>query len=207
MVESQIRPNKVTDPRLIEALESLPRELFVPKALRGVAYVDEDIAVATDRYLMEPLVLARLLQAAALEPTDTALDIGCATGYSTALLGRLASMVVGLEGDAALAAEAKRRLAELSIDNAVVVEGRLTAGYREQAPYNVILLGGRVEHIPDTLIEQLAEAGRLVAVLGRPGVSRAIVMTRRGGTVSSREIFDAAVPPLPGFERETGFVF
>jgi protein-L-isoaspartate(D-aspartate) O-methyltransferase len=207
MVESQIRPNKVTDPRLIGALESVPRELFVPKPLRGIAYVDDDIAVAEDRYLMEPLVLARLLQAAALEPGDTALDVGCATGYSTALFGRLAGMVVGLECDRRLAAEAQRRLAELGVDNAVVVDGRLTEGHAKEAPYDVILLGGRVERIPERIIEQLADGGRLVGVIGRSGLGRAIVMTRRGGTVSSREIFDASVPPLPGFEREPGFVF
>ncbi len=207
MVESQIRPNKVTDPELIDALRSLPRELFVPKAVRGIAYVDEDIAVAPDRFLMEPMVLARLLQEAAVAATDMVLDVGCCTGYSTAVLARLANAVVGLEADPALAAQASDRLSELDIDNAVIVEGALEAGYPRQAPYDLILLGGRAERIPSEFIEQLAEGGRLVGVVGDAGMGRACVLTKRRGATSRREIFDAAVRPLPGFERRKGFVF
>ena len=207
MVESQIRPNKVTDPDLIEALRRLPRELFVPKAMRGIAYVDEDIAVAPDRYLMEPMVLARLLQEAAVAATDMVLDVGCCTGYSTAVLARLANAVVGLEGDPALAAQASDRLSELDIDNAMIVEGALEAGYPRQAPYDLILLGGRAERIPSEIIGQLAEGGRLVGVIGDSGMGRACVLTKRGGTTTRREVFDAAVRPLPGFECRKGFVF
>ncbi|MFQ5955331.1 MAG: protein-L-isoaspartate O-methyltransferase [Kiloniellales bacterium] len=207
MVVSQIRPNKVTDPALIAALQELPRELFVPKALRGIAYVDEDIALADGRYLMEPMVLARLLQAAAVEPTEMALDVGCASGYSTAVLARLSSAVVGLESNQALAVEAGDHLSELNIDNAVIVEGPLGDGWPRQAPYDVILLGGRVEQIPPGIIGQLAEGGRLVTVIGGSGMGRACVITRHGATSSRRPIFDAAVRPLPGFERQQGFVF
>ena len=207
MVENQIRPNKVTDPALIAALKELPRELFVPKGLRAIAYVDADIAVADGRYLMEPMVLARLLQAAAVRPGDMALDVGCATGYSTAVLARLASAVVGLESDPALAAEAGERLSRLNIDNAVIVEGPLTEGYRRQAPYDVILMGGRVDELPPGIVAQLAEGGRLVAVIGGPGMGRACVVTKPGTAGSRRPIFDAAVPVLPGFERRQGFVF
>ena len=207
MVENQIRTNKVTDPALIAALEELPRELFVPKGLRAIAYVDEDIAVADGRYLMEPMVLARLLQAAAVRPGDMALDVGCATGYATAVLARLASAVVGLESDPALAAEAGERLSRLNIDNAVIVEGPLTEGYRRQAPYDVILMGGRVDELPPGIVAQLAEGGRLVAVIGGPGMGRACVVTKPGTAGARRPIFDAAVPVLPGFERRQGFVF
>ena len=207
MVESQIRPNKVTDAELIDALRSLPRELFVPKAVRGIAYVDDDVAVAPDRYLMEPMVLARLLQEAAVAATDMVLDVGCCTGYSTAVLAHLANAVVGLEADPALAAQASDRLSELDIDNAMIVEGALEAGYPRQAPYDLILLGGRAERIPSEIIGQLAEGGRLVGVIGDAGLGRACVLTKRGGATSRREIFDAAVRPLPGFERRKGFVF
>ncbi len=207
MVENQIRTNKVTDPALIAALEELPRELFVPKVVRGIAYGDEDVKVADGRYLMEPMVLARLLQAAAVRPGDMALDVGCATGYSTAVLARLASAVVGLESDPALAAEAGERLSRLNIDNAVIVEGPLTEGYRRQAPYDVILMGGRVDELPPGIVAQLAEGGRLVAVIGGPGMGRACVVTKPGTAGSRRPIFDAAVPVLPGFERQQGFVF
>ena len=120
MVESQIRPNKVTDPLLLAALLEIPREQFLPKSRRGVAYVDEDIEVGEGRYLMEPMVLARLLQAAEIKPTDIALDIGCATGYSTAVLARLANSVVALEADAELAALASENLIELGVANAAL---------------------------------------------------------------------------------------
>lgn len=212
MVEGQIRPNKVTDPALIEALARLPREDFVPEAFRGVAYVDEDLEIAPGRYIMEPVVLARLLQAAAAGPDDVALDIGCGTGYSTALLGHLAGTAVGLECDGELAKRAGDLLTELEIDNAVVVEGALAEGWPAQAPYDVILIGGAVAEVPGAIIDQLAEGGRLLAVVGGDrgiggGMGKATVWRRIGGLVSGREIFDAAVPPLPGFEKAAGFVF
>lgn len=208
MVLCQIRPNKVTDAGLIEALREIPREQFVPPARRGVAYVDEDLEVSPGRYLMEPVVFARLLQAAQPGPDDVALDIGCATGYSTAVLGRLAAMVVGLETDPELVAGATERLTALEVDNAVIVEGPLGDGYPAQGPYDVILIGGAVPAVPSEITDQLAEGGRLVAVVApRPGVGAATLFTRIDGLVSARPAFDAAVPMLPGFDTETGFAF
>lgn len=208
MVESQLRTNKVTDLRLLDAFENLPREDFVPEPLRGIAYVDQDVALGSGRFIMEPRVLARLLQAAQPGPDDIALDLGCGSGYATAILSRLVATVVALEDDAALAAAANRTLSELEIDNAVVVEGRLTEGYPKQAPYNVILLGGAVAEIPAAIADQLAEGGRLVAVVGaEPGLGRATLMRRDSGVISSRVLYDAALPMLPGFEAQPGFVF
>lgn len=208
MVEGQIRTNRVTTPALVAALGAVPREAFVPKSMQSIAYVDEDLAIGRGRYLMEPLVLARLLQAADIGSSDAVLDIGCATGYSTAVIARIAGSVVGVESDPKLVAEANQRLGELGMDNAAVVQGELSRGYAKQAPYNVIVLNGAAGHVPREVADQLVEGGRLVAVVrDEGGIGRATLMTRVGGTLSSRIIFDAATPDLPGFARAPGFVF
>jgi protein-L-isoaspartate(D-aspartate) O-methyltransferase len=208
MVESQVRPNRVTDTRIVMAMLELPRENFVPKPLRGVAYVDEDVHIGEGRYLMEPMVLARLVQTAAITRDDVVLEIGTGTGYGAAVLARMASTVVALESDAALAQRAGKTLGDLGIDNVAVVEGALARGYPRQAPYNVIMMGGAVEQIPSAITDQLAEGGRLLAVVVPPGqAGRAVLATRIAGTVSTRAIFDASSPILPGFTAEQGFVF
>jgi protein-L-isoaspartate(D-aspartate) O-methyltransferase len=207
MVDGQIRPNKVIDPTLIEALATVPRERFVPDRLRSIAYVDEDIRIGPDRWLMEPMVLARLLQVAEVERSDVVLDIGCASGYAAALLSRMANTVVALESEPELAAIASELLSELSADNVVVLEGSLEAGCPKQAPFNVILIEGAVETVPPAITAQLAEGGRLVTVMRGNGPGRATLMTRTGGVVSGRPAFDASVAWLPGFRMEPGFVF
>lgn len=208
MVDSQIRPNRVTDQRLLEALKAVPREQFLPEARRGTAYIDEDIDLGGGRSLMEPMVLARLLQAAAVMPGDMALDIGCGCGYASALLARLAGTVIALESDQGLIATAEQALQEQEIDNVAVVSGELTAGCPEQAPYNVILLNGAVAEVPAAIQEQLADGARLVTVLREDsGLGRATLLERRGSRSSSRTLFDATTALLPGFERAPGFVF
>ncbi len=208
MVDGQIRPNKVTDAGLLASLGAVPRELFVPKAARAYAYVDEDVAIGNGRYLMEPLVLARLLQEAQISDQDVVLDIGCATGYSTAVISRLANTVVALESDAELVARASELLTELDIENAVAVQTDVTEGYPDQAPYDVIVVNGAVAEAPQRLLDQLGENGRLVAVIARSGHhGTARLFKRMGGHVSSRPLFDAATPVLPGFEPRSTFVF
>lgn len=208
MVESQIRPNKVTDRDLIDTLEKLPRELFVPEARRGLAYIDEDLEVTAGRHLLEPMVLARLVQAADILPEDMILDVACGSGYSTAVIAALGSTVVALEEDEALVTMANDVLNELEIDNAVVVQGRLTEGYEKQAPYNVILIGGAVDFVPEALLAQLAEGGRLVTVIrDEAGLGRATLIQRDGAATSRRVLFDANVTALSAFAREQGFVF
>jgi protein-L-isoaspartate(D-aspartate) O-methyltransferase len=218
MVENQVRPNRVTDDRIIAAMAAVPRERFVGEKFTRIAYVDQDIAVSRGRYLMEPMVLARLLQAAAIMPGDVVLDIGCATGYSTAVLARLADTVVSVESDAELAETAIALMSELDADNTAVVTGALAEGYAKQAPYDVIVLEGAVEAVPASLSGQLSEGGRLVAVVtdrgprrvgnlaGNP-LGRAMLLQRMNGALSRRILFDASVPPLPGFDIERGFVF
>lgn len=208
MIDCQLRTNKVTEDRLLDAFAEVPRELFVPEARRGFAYVDEDIAIGSGRHLMEPMVLARLLQAAAIEPGDVVLDVGAGTGYASAIAARLAATVVALESAEGLAAQANDRFQELGIDNAVVVTGPLTEGYAKQAPYNVILVNGAVASVPEVIAAQLAEGGRLVTVVkAGEGQGKATLVQCIGGHPSSRVIFDAGTPRLAGFEPVAGFQF
>lgn len=208
MVESQVRPNRVTDSRIVLAMAELPREQFVSVGLRGVAYVDEDISIGNGRYLMEPMVHARLLQAAEIAPGEHVLEIGCGTGYGAALLSRLAAQVVALESDAGLAATARANLAALKIGNVEIVAGALEDGWPQSAPYQAIVLGGSVERIPAALDSQLAESGRLVAIVTPPGQQgAAILRLKNHGAVTARPLFDAASRRLPGFAADRGFVF
>lgn len=208
MVESQIRPNRVTDPAVIGAMLAVPREQFVPETLRAVAYVDEDIPIGNCRFLMEPMVFARLVQAARITPADAVLEIGAGTGYGSAILARLARAVIAIESDPALVKSASHRLADLAVRNVIVAEGPLAAGHARAAPYNAIIISGAVQRIPEAVSEQLAEGGRLVGVVSPPGgAGKAVLATRVGGIVSTRVIFDAGTPLLPGFELEPGFVF
>ncbi len=208
MVEAQLRPSRVTDPRVIDAMWELPREMFVPKQMRGIAYVDGDLDLGNGRYLMEPLVLARLIQAAEVAGTDVVLDIGCASGYSAAVLGKVASTVVAVEQDADLAKSAAAALSELSIDNVAVVNAPLAEGYPQQAPFDVILLDGAVAEIPQSLCAQLADGGRLVAVVQDKGAwGTATLVVRTGDNFSRRALFECGIHLLPGFQKDPGFVF
>ena len=206
MVENQVRTNKVTNPVLIEALETLPRENFVPEALAGVAYVDEALPVSGGRYLLEPMVLALLLQHAEIRSTDIVMEIAAGTGYSTAVLAKMASTVVAIEADKMLADRATSNLVESGIDNAAIMTRPLIEGYKKQAPYNVIIISGCVEEVPDSLMLQIADGGRLLAIVGSRGnPGKGTVFRKFGKSISSFEVFEAGTPVLPGFERPPGF--
>src|SRR6476620_9316302 len=215
MVESQLRPNEVTDRRLLAAMRTLPRERFVPERLSLLAYMDESVEVfpaidgAPARFLLPPMVLARLVQLAAVEPKDHVLDIGCATGYSTAVLACLGRRVVGLEPEPELAETARRMLRELAIENATIVEGALAAGTPKDGPYDVILLNGSIEEIPASVLGQLREGARLAAILAsgansaRPG--KAFLFVKIDGEARGLLHFDAGARALPGFSRAPAF--
>jgi protein-L-isoaspartate(D-aspartate) O-methyltransferase len=213
MVDSQIRPNDVTDLRIIGAMLDVPRERFVPASRADLAYLDDDLPVndpasgGTPRFLMEPMILAKLIQALDLSERDRVLDVGCATGYSAALLRQLAAEVVALESDSELADAARRTFGELGMTNVRVVNGPLANGAPEAGPFDAILLNGSVEMVPSKLLDQLAEGGRLVAAVRNGPPGRATLFLRSGGAVSNRPLFDAGVPVLPGFEVPRGFVF
>lgn len=212
MVESQVRPSDVTDRRIPRAMNAVPREAFVPAARRSLAYLDIDLPVdvsgpAGGRVILAPRTFAKLLQLARIEPGDIVLDLGCATGYSAAILGRLAQTVVAVESDAALAQEATRVLQTLGADNVAVVNGDLTAGYPSEGPFDAIVLQGAAASVPDALLGQLRDGGRLVAIVSDGRSGRAVVYQRTGDTVSESDGFDAMAPFLPGFAPVQRFVF
>ena len=208
MVDCQLRTNKVVDEALVAQFGTVPREMFVEESVRSVAYVDMDVSIGNGRYLMAPLTLARILQGLAIQGNEVALDVGCGTGYSTAILSGLADTVVALEENHDLAARANDLLTELAADNAVVIEAPLAEGYAAQGPYDIILVGGAIASVPSALSDQLSEGGRLAAVVDDgKGRGIAILMIKRHGFVSQRELFEASVPRLPGFEPKMGFVF
>lgn len=211
MVDGQVRTTDVTSAPLIEAMLTVPREAFVSASQREIAYIDEDIRIGgangAGRYLMEPSPFAKLLQLAEVDASDSALDVGCGTGYASAVLSRLAKSVVALESDPALAESAASTLSALGYDNVAVVQGPLAKGHAAKAPYNVIFVGGSVEEVPSALLDQLAEGGRLVAVEGQGNSGVARLFFRAGGVVTGRRAFNAAIKPLPGFERSHAFEF
>ncbi len=207
MVEGQVRTADVTDADLLEAMQTLPRERFLPASLAPLAYMDSDIPLPNGRALLKPMVLAKLIQAARVSRADRVLDVGCATGYSSAVLAALAGSVVALEEDADLARQARESLAAVGAAAVEVVIGPLTAGWASGGPYDVILLNGATEIAPDTLGRQLKPDGRLVGVHGRSPASKAMIYHFIEGHMIGRPIFDAAARLLPGFVAPPEFVF
>lgn len=208
MVDCQIRTSDVTDLRVVAAFLDVARERFVPAARKAIAYLDRDVPVNDGfRALLKPMVLAKLVQAAEIGETDRVLDVGCATGYSSAVLGKLAASVVALEEDAMLAATATEALAASGAGNVAVASGKLSAGWPDEGPYDVILLQGATEIVPDSLLGQLKEGGRLLAVLGSGPMGKATIWRMAAARPTPQPLFDAAAPLLPGFVKPPAFVF
>jgi len=208
MVENQIRPNGVNDPLVVRALAKTPREAFLPKAMHAVAYVDETLPLGSGRFLISPLVLARLLQSAGIKASDVVLTIGDATGWASAVVSMLASTVVCLECEADPAARAGAALSGLGRDNVAVVRAPLAGGYPAQGPYDVILLMGAVPEIPAAIGRQLADGGRMLGIVkSGTGSGRMVRVVRAGDTFGRWALFDAATPYLPGFQPRDGFKF
>jgi protein-L-isoaspartate(D-aspartate) O-methyltransferase len=205
MVDGQIRTTDVTDLRVISAMLEVPRERFMPPASVSLAYLDLDVPVGGGRRLLRPMVLAKLIQAAELEAGDRVLDVGCATGYGAALLGRIAGDVVALEQDTGLAKTAGDSL--LSQSNVRVVTGSLADGWAQNAPYDVVVVEGATEVVPHALCQQLKNGGRLVCVFGAGPGSKAMLYTRSSGEVGGRPVFDATAALLPGFAKTPVFAF
>jgi protein-L-isoaspartate(D-aspartate) O-methyltransferase len=209
MIDGQLRPNRVTNARLLVAIGDLPRERFLPEATRAVAYADDDVPLGSGRYLMEPMVLARLVQALQAQPEDNALVVGSGRGYGAALMSRLVKSVVAVESDAMLAGDAEQTAKALGLDRLRQVVGPMELGVADSAPYDVILIEGAVRLVPDAILGQLAEGARLTTVLaGPPGaLGVAQLFIKEGGVTSSRALFEAGTPPLPGFAPPPRFTF
>ena len=211
MVDGQVRPSDVTDIRIIDAMLAIPREAFVPQAQRSLAYLDLDVDVSeggpSKRFLLRPAVTAKMLQAAGIRETDEVLVAGCASGYLAALAARLARRVTATECDSTLAAKATASLAALALGNVTVKTAPVADGDSANAPYDVILLNGATEIVPESLYRQLKEGGRLVGIFASAGPQRAMVVTSSHGDFGYRALFDTAIPVLPGLERPAAFVF
>ena len=207
MVDGQVRTADVTNPDLLSAMLSVPRERFLPSALAPQAYLDSDLVIAKGRVLLKPMVLAKLIQAAGVRSGDHVLDVGCGTGYSSAVLALLAGSVVALEEDPALAGMAKQMLAATGAGKVTVETGPLTQGFAAGAPYDVILLNGSTEIVPEAIGRQLKSDGRLVCIFGRTPATKATIFRLAEGRLVGRPIFDAAAPALPGFVAPPAFVF
>jgi len=207
MVATQIKTSAVTDPLVVAALEAVPRETFLPPHLQTFAYIDEDLAVGKGRYVMEPAVLARLLQLADVQPEDRALVVAAGTGYSAAVLARMARTVVAVDSDPALLTHARQACAAVGAAAVTVVNGDPRNGCPEHGPFDVILVDGAVAEIPPVLESRLRDGGRLVAVVRRAGIGRATLVVRAGDAFGRREGFDAMTPMLPEFTPAPRFVF
>jgi protein-L-isoaspartate(D-aspartate) O-methyltransferase len=211
MVDCQVRPSDVTDTRIIDAMLEVPREAFVPQNQRAMAYLDLDLDVSehgsAKRFLIKPAVTARMLQAVEVKDTDKILVVGCATGYTAALVAKFAAQVTATEGDSALAAKARAVLAELGLARVTVRPAAAAEGDPADAPYDVIVLNGATEILPEGLFRQLKDGGRLVGVFATTQPPRATIVTHSHHDFGHRALFDAVAPVLPGLERLPAFVF
>ncbi len=209
MIDGQLRPNRVTNAQLLAAVGEMPRERFLPEGLRSVAYADDDVPLGSGRFLMEPMVLARLIQALQTRPEDRALVVASGRGYGAALLARLVNSVVTVESDPGLAAAADQITKELGFTNVQQAMGSAEAGAAASAPYDAILIEGAVRQVPQAIFDQLADGGRLATVVAGPeGVlGAAQLFVKEGGIISGRPLFDAGTRALPGFAPPARFTF
>lgn len=207
MVDTQVRPSDVTKFPIISAMLSVPREDFVPDAMKEAAYVGETLELGSGRVLLEPRTLAKMLDALNIDRTETVLDLGCGLGYSTAVIARIADAVVAVEDDADLANEAQQILSNGGFDNAAVIEGVLAEGAAKHGPFDVIILQGGVEDVPAVLLDQLNEGGRIGAIFMEGALGVARIGHKINGQVMWKYTFNAAAPILSGFSKEQAFEF
>ena len=209
MLESQIRPNKVIDELVLSAFSDTPREIFVQKSMRDIAYIDEDLPLSNGRYLMEPVVLARLVQSLELKLSYNVMIVGVGTGYSAAIISKMVTSIIGIESRSPLIQKAESNLAQLDITNTVLFKERLQDGYSKEAPYNAILIDGGVSCVPYSILDQLADDGKLVSIyrLDSKAPGEASLWMRSGNKFSRTCLFNAQVPSLEEFRGKAEFQF
>lgn len=210
MVDCQIHPSGVINPQLLHAFETVPREVYVSSVSAQVPYADEDIIFDDGRFMMDPTVHARMIQTLDIKPTDQVLDVGCASGYSAAILSYLANSVVALEAKQSYLTAAQKNWDKTGIGNITAVKGDLKVGCDQHAPYNAIILNGAAAQIPEFLVKQLKPQGKMILIVRKPGRKMGhvtLVQHQGNGQYSDRQVFEAAAPYLPGFEPEPEFLF
>lgn len=205
MVDTQVRPSDVTKFPIIDAMLTVPREVYVPRTQREVAYVGENLAIGGGRMMLEARTMAKLLEALDIQPDEMVLDLGCGLGYSAAVIARLAGTVIAVEEDEALATDAQRILSEEGVDNALVIAGPLVNGAAKHAPYDVIVLQGGVEILPPAITDALRDGGRIGAIFMEGALGTAMLGRKTNGSISWRAVFNAAAPVLDGFRKPAGF--
>lgn len=205
MVDSQVRPSDVTKFPIIEAMLSVPREVYVPEAQAEAAYVSECVELGGGRVLLEPRTFAKMLDALNLQAGEMVLDLGCGLGYSSAVIARMVDAVVAVEEDAAMAADAQANLSGNDVDNAAVIEGPLAAGAAKHGPYDAIIIEGGVEEVPAAITDQLREGGRIVAIFMEGSLGTCRMGVKSADEVTWRFSFNATAPVLSGFTRQVAF--
>lgn len=207
MIDGHLLPNDVTDQNVVDAIASVDRTVFVPEQSKGVAYIDKSIQVSPGRYMMEPLAFAKLLSSANIECHELVLDIAPTTGYSSAVLSKMAEAVVAIEEDKKLAEIATQNLADEDCDNVAVINAPHKSGLANQGPYDLIFIGGMIDEVPVELLEQLNDGGRVLCVLNQNGFGRAALVSYKNENMGVRILFDTSAPKLAGFEKARGFEF
>lgn len=206
MVDTQVRPSDVTKFPIIDAMLSVPREDFVPDAKREAAYMGENIDLGAGRVVLEPRTLAKMLDALDIQSDELVLDLGCGLGYSAAVLARLADFVVAVESDESMAADAQSKLSEFGADNVAVIQGEPSEGNAKNGPYDVIIVQGAVEQVPEALLEQLKDGGRMTAIFADGKLGTVRIGYKMDGSIVWRHAFNAGAPVVSGFEAVRAFV-
>lgn len=200
MVKSQILPNNITNSAFIDVIMEIPRHIFIPENKQGVSYIDSSLPVGDGRYILPPMVFAKMIEALNIKGDESVLDIACGTGYSSAVIANLCKKVVAVESSTDLASKAHLNLNKLGVENVIIISNSLARGHEEGAPYNIILINGAVKEVPAKLFDQLADNGKLITIISKtPNSGSIVIYSKVSGVTSSREVFDVNLSIIEDF--------